>query len=185
MRLTAFIIVWLTAVLSGGCSSLVSGPIEENPGKRSLGAAIDDQIIETKAKVNIRAAHADLDRANFDAISYNGILLLVGQVPSEAVRTLAAQTAAKVKRVRRVHNELAVTGKTSFLVRANDGWISTKVRTRLALSDDLDSARIKVTTENGIVYLMGLVNAAEADAAAEVARQTNGVQRVVRVFEYF
>ena len=188
MRLSLLILV-LTSTLMTGCSSIISatsdGPIEENPGERTLGAAIDDQIIETKALVNIRAAHPQLDSANVDVVSYNGVVLLIGQVPSDSLRALAAQTAAKIKRVRRVHNELLVTGKTSMLVRSNDSWISTKVRSKLALSDKIDSGRILVVTENGIVYLMGIVNNAEADIATDIARQTNGVQRVVRVFEYY
>ncbi len=183
------LIIVLASTLVTGCSSIISatsdGPIEENPGERTLGAAIDDQIIETKALVNIRAAHPQLNSANVDVVSYNGVVLLIGQVPSDSLRALAAQTAAKIKRVRRVHNELLVTGKTSMLVRSNDSWISTKVRSKLALSDKIDSGRILVVTENGIVYLMGIVNNAEADIATDIARQTNGVQRVVRVFEYY
>ncbi len=174
--------------LISGCSSLISatsdGPIKDTPGKRTLGAAIDDQIIETKALVNIRAAHDDLKNARINAVSYNGILLLVGQVPTEATRKLAAETAAQIKRVRRVHNELVVTGKISFLAKSNDTWLSTKVKSKLALSDNIDSGRIQVVTENGIVYLLGIVSAQEADIATELVRQTNGVQRVVRVFEY-
>jgi len=188
VRQLIFILLFCASTLLTGCSSIISatsdGPIKEDPGERTLGAAIDDQIIETKALVNIRAAHKDLDSANVDAVSYNGVVLLIGQVPSDALRTLAAQTAAKIKRVRRVHNELVVVGKTSMLVRSNDGWISTKVRSKLAISDKIDSGRIQVVTENGVVYMMGIVTNAEADIATEIARQTNGVQRVVRVFEY-
>ncbi|WP_372780474.1 BON domain-containing protein [Litorivivens sp.] len=183
-----FVLIIVSLIGLSGCTAIVSatsdGPIKEDPGERTLGAAIDDQIIETKALVNIRAAHKDLDNANVDAVSYNGILLLVGQVPSENLRQLAAKTAANIKRVRRVHNELAVTGKTSLLVRSNDAWLSTKVRSKLAFSDKIESGRIKVVTENGVVYLMGIVNTQEADIAADLVRQTNGVQRVVRVFEY-
>ncbi|WP_372749257.1 BON domain-containing protein [Litorivivens sp.] len=185
---TLQILLISTLTLGSGCSSIISatsdGPIKEKPGERTLGAAIDDQIIETKALVNIRAAHPDLENARVDAVSYNGILLLVGQVPTEASRKLAAETAAHIKRVRRVHNELVVTGKISFLARSNDSWLSTKVKSKLALSDKIDSGRIQVVTENGVVYLLGIVSASEAEIATELVRQTNGVQRVVRVFEY-
>lgn len=188
MRYSIIVLITTMLSLGSGCSSIISatsdGPIEETPGKRTLGAAIDDQIIETKSRVNIRAAHKDLENARVDAVSYNGIVLLIGQVPTEAARKLAAETAAQIKRVRRVHNELVVTGKISFLARSNDAWLSTKVKSKLALSDDLDSGRIVVVTENGVVYLLGIVTAREADIATELVRQTNGVQRVVRVFEY-
>ena len=189
IKVRAFLVLVMISIIGlSGCTAIVSatsdGPIKEDPGERTLGAAIDDQIIETKALVNIRAANENLDNANIDAISYNGILLLVGQVPSDSLRQLAAKTAANIKRVRRVHNELVVTGKTSLLVRSNDAWLSTKVRSKLAFSDKIESGRIKVVTENGVVYLMGIVNSQEAEIAADLVRQTNGVQRVVRVFEY-
>ncbi len=186
-KLLAFSLIALLAALAG-CSSVIrattDGPLPEEPRERTLGAAIDDQIIETKTLVNIRAADPQLENAHINAISYNGVLLLVGQVPSEEMRQLAARTAANIKRVRRVHNELAVMGKTTMIVRSNDSWISTKVKSRLALDEQLDASHIKVVTENGVVYLMGIADQRDADRAAEIARTTNGVQKVVRVFEY-
>lgn len=187
-RILATVLLLLSVTLTA-CSSFISatsdGPIEDPPGERSLGAAIDDQIIETKALVNIRAAAQELENANINVVSYNGIVLLTGQVPSEQARQQAASTAANIKRVRRVHNELTVSGKTSMLVRSNDSWITTKVKSRLALEESIDSSNIKVVTENGVVFLMGIVNQQVADATAEIVRQTGGVQKVVRVFEYY
>ena len=86
--------------------------------------------------------------------------------------------------MRKVHNELTVAGKTSYLSRTNDSWLTTKVKSAMAAAESADSTRIKVVTENGVVYLMGLVTREEADAAADIARHIQGVQKIVKVFEY-
>ncbi|WP_372863515.1 BON domain-containing protein [Spongiibacter sp.] len=160
-------------------------PIEEDPGSRSLGSYIDDEIIETKATVNIRKTHPELDSAHITVTSHNGIVLLTGQVANLELREQAAEVANKLKKVRKVHNELSVGEPTSMLTRSNDGWLSTKVKSRLSLHEQLDASRIKVVTENGAVYLLGMVSKSESDIAARIASETKGVQKVVRVFEYY
>ena len=181
------LVIALALVLQS-CSSIISAtssePIKENPYKRSTGSRIDDEIIETKALVNIDKADAALAQAHINVTSYNGIVLLTGQVSNESLRQLAAQTTAKIKKVRRVHNELTIAGATSMVVRSNDAWITTKVKSKMLASSEVEGNRIKVVTENGVVYLMGLVTREEADRAAELSRKTGGVQKVVRVFEY-
>lgn len=178
----------LALTLLSGCSSIISATsddgIQEDRGERSLGAYIDDEIIETKALVNIDKAHPDLAQSHIIVVSYNGIALLAGQVPSEELRRLAAKTVANVKKVRRVHNELTLSGNTSMLARSNDGWITTKVKSKLLASGEIEGGRVKVVTENGVVYLMGILAREEADKATEIARKTGGVQKVVRIFEY-
>ena len=169
-----------------GCAQMISAgtsePIEET-GKRTMGSMVDDHIIETKAAVNIDKASPELARSHIVIVSYNGIVLLAGQVKTEDLRQLAAETVAKIAKVRLVHNEITVAGNTSLMVRSNDSWITTKIKSRL-LVDDKASGSIKVVTENSVVYLMGVVTRAEADQATEIARTTSGVQKVVRLFEY-
>lgn len=171
-----------------GCSHLVgavrSEPIKDTPAKRTFGRYIDDQIVETKALVNLRKADPQLKESHLVVVSYNGIVLLTGQVPSEALRKKAAETVARIATVRRVHNELQVMGKTTLLIRSNDNWITGKIATRLALTENSGSERIKVVTENSVVYLLGLVSREEAATAAKIASQAQGVQRVVQLFEY-
>ncbi len=180
----------LAIVLSlSGCTQILTAtsdsPIQEDPGSRSLGSYIDDEIIETKATVNIRKTRPEFESAHFTVTSHNGILLLTGQVANPALKEEAAQVANKLKKVRKVHNELSIGDTISMLARSNDSWLSTKVKSRLSLHEQLDASRIKVVTENGVVYLMGLVSKSESDIAAGVASETRGVQKVVRVFEYY
>lgn len=171
-----------------GCTGLISAtsdePITSDPGTRTMGSMIDDELIETKTIVNIRKADPGLEHAHLVAVSYNGVLLLAGQVPSPELRMLAAQTASMVQNVRRVHNELTVGPPTGFAVRSSDSLLTSKVKSKLLASQDVPGSRIKVVTENGAVYLLGMVTRAQADAAAEIARNTGGVQKVVRIFEY-
>jgi osmotically-inducible protein OsmY len=159
-------------------------PIQPDPLDTSLGEDIDDFQIEVAVGVNIKKAHPLLDRSHVNVHSYNGVVLLTGEVPSEEMRNLAGDTARSFRGVRQVHNELQTMGVTSFLSRTNDGWLSTKVRSKLLADENIDSGKIKVVTENSVVYLMGIVTPALADRAAGVARTTTGIRKVVKVFEY-
>jgi len=172
----------------GACTSMISAakkePIQEPPTRRTLGSMVEDQAIETKAGVNLRKVDPELAESRITVVSYNGIVLLVGQVPSARVKTLAERTVAELREVRRVHNALEVSGKPTLVVRSSDTWITTKVKSRLLADSEVMGGRIKVVTDSGTVYLMGLILRADSERAANIARRTNGVQRVVKVFEY-
>jgi osmotically-inducible protein OsmY len=172
----------LLALLQG-CAS-VTGPVSEDYGKRTLGTVWDDQMIESRGSANIRAANAELGEAHLSVTSFNGMVLLTGQVPSEAVKQAAGAAVKDLRKVRTVHNELEIAGPTSMMARTNDAWLTTKVKTALFAGEDTETGRVKVVTENGIVYLMGLLSRTEADAAVETTRQVFGVQKIVKVFEY-
>ncbi|MFK7731737.1 MAG: BON domain-containing protein [Pseudomonadales bacterium] len=180
-------IIFLTLIFSA-CSSLISatrsGPIQEDYGKRSFGSFIDDGLIETKTRVNLKKANEQLKQAHVGVTSYNGVVLLAGQVPSAELRDLAGNVAGKVRNVKRVHNELEVAGPISLPARSNDSWLTTKVKSKLIASSAVKGRRIKVVTENGVVHLMGLVTRNEADKVVNVVKGTFGVQKIVRIFEY-
>jgi osmotically-inducible protein OsmY len=176
------------AALLSGCTAILSEtndkPIETDPGSRTFGAVIDDQSIETTATVNIRKTDPGLQHANIVVTSYNGVVLLSGQAPNEELRALAAETAARVKNVRRVHNELVVGENTGFAARSADAVITSKIKSKLLAAKGIKDSRVKVVTEHGAVFLMGLVTQAEGDIATQAAQETGGVQKVVRIFEY-
>ena len=142
---------------------------------------MDDGRNETLASRKITSAHPGLKEARIRVTSFNGILLITGQVPSPDLLALATQAARSLRNVRQVHNELTVAGPTSFMARTNDKFLSTKIR--LSLSSGKVAGKVKIITENGVVYLMGLVTGDEAEAVVEVARNTHGVQKVIKVFE--
>ncbi|PKO58571.1 MAG: transporter, partial [Betaproteobacteria bacterium HGW-Betaproteobacteria-17] len=115
--------------------------------------------------------------------SFNRQVLLTGQVPDQATRARATEIAKGVPDVRTVFNELSVSGVTSFTARANDTTITGNVKARLLRNEQLPGTKIKVVTESGVVYLMGLVTKSEADIATGIARTSSGVTKVVTLFE--
>ena len=177
----------LLALTLGGCGSIMSsagaGPIEENPGERTLGQQMTDEGIETKAKVNITAASEGYNEAHLSVVSYNGFVLLVGQVPSGELKSLATDVVRKIEDVRRIYNELEIGKATGAGTRTNDTWITTQVKSKLLTSSDTPGRRVKVVTENSVVYLMGLLTEAEADRVALEAAEVSGAERVVQLFE--
>lgn len=157
----------------------------EDPTERTAGAIVEDQSIETKVLVNLKKLEPELKKANIDVVSHNGVVLLVGQVASETLKARAtAITSDSSTKIKRIHNELEVAGKTSLLSRSNDSWVATKVRTLMLANNSVPSGQIRVITENGAVFLMGLVSQADAQQATDLARNVSGVTRVVKVFEY-
>ncbi|MBY4676612.1 BON domain-containing protein [Marinobacterium arenosum] len=181
----AAIILGTTLLLSGCASMLSDGqPVQQSPGHRTLGSYVDDELIETKALINLSAGSEELKAANVSVVSYNGIVLLTGQVPSEYTKQEAEQIVSEVRKVRRIHNELTISGTSSALARTNDTWLTTKVKTQLLANEAIDGGRIKVVTDGGTVYLMGLVSHAEADTAVQIVRGISGVQKIIKIFEY-
>ena len=144
---------------------------------------LNDQKIERLVKERI-AADEKLAASRVKAVSYDGVVLLVGQVPAAALRDKAEQAIRDMPEVRRIHNELQVSGATSLMARANDDWLTTKVVSRFVASDQVNASRVKVVAEDGVVYLVGILPEAEARQAAEVARTVFGVNKVVKVFDY-
>ena len=150
--------------------------------RRSSGTYVEDEGIEWKANKWISDRLGD--KVHLNATSFNRKLLLTGEAFNEESREEAGRIAASVDNVREVINELRVAPTSSFGARSNDGYISSKVKARFVDQKEFHVQQVKVTTEAGTVYLMGLVSRREGDAATEVARTTRGVQKVVRVFEY-
>lgn len=169
------------------CGSLLSsmqvGSIDDPPNERTLGQIIEDDNIETKAEVNIHASNDAYDTAHLVLVSYNGYVLLAGQVANEALKSKATVVVRKVQNVRRIYNELEIGPPSSGLIRTQDSWITSKIKSVLLTSGDIQSTSVKVVTENGVVYLMGLVTQKEAELVSEKARRVSGVTRVVRLFE--
>jgi osmotically-inducible protein OsmY len=150
--------------------------------RRSAGTQIDDESIE------VRASNRVSDRfggtVHINVTSYNRVALITGEVPDERARGETEKIVRAVPTVREVTNDLQISGISSLASRGNDSYLTLKVRGRLLDAKALSQVHIKVVTESGVVYLMGLVTQTEADEAVELARNTGGVRKVVKVFEY-
>ena len=150
--------------------------------RRTIGAQTEDTGIEVKAAAQLRQQLSDA--GGISVTSFNRKVLLTGQVPDERSRTEAGAVVGKLDNVLSVHNELQVAGRASMTSEAADTSITARVKAMLIEARDLQANTIKVVTEAGVVYLMGVVTRAEGDRAAQVASRVAGVQRVVTVFEY-
>ena len=152
--------------------------------RRTVGSVLDDQSIELKA-ANAIASRKDMDKASrISATSVNGKVLLVGQTPYSQYSRDAEKLVAKISGVRQVYNELRIRKPIGFGDQSNDSWITSKIKSNMLTTEGIDSTHFKVVTENGEVFLMGLVTRSEADKAVDLARHVAGVKKVIKVFEY-
>jgi osmotically-inducible protein OsmY len=150
--------------------------------RRTSGIFIEDQSIELKAQSRI--SDKLKDQVHINVASFNLALLLTGEAPNAALRAEAETIAQAVPSVRQVFNEVAIGPLSSFGNRSNDSYLTTKVKARMVDANKFNIVHVKVVTEAGVVYLMGIVTRKEAEDATEIARTTSGVTKVVRLFEY-
>ena len=186
MRMFVALLLASTMLASSGCGSLLSsmrmGTIEDQPDERTMAQVLEDNNIETKITVNLPAENEAFKKSHLTIVSYNGYVLLAGQVNDDILKETATSVTRKVKGVRRIYNELEIGAPTTALTRSRDALITTKVKASLLSDDDIKS-QIKVVTENGVVYLLGMVTPQEAEQAYRLSVSVSGVKRVVRLFE--
>ena len=149
--------------------------------RRSTGVQTDDEGIEWKAAQSVPERYAAASHLNFT--SFNQRLLITGEVPSEEAKAAIGEQAARVPGVKEVINDSVVGPASSLSVRSNDSYITSKVKARLVDEKNLSASHVKVVTESGVTYLMGIVTDREAKVAVTIARTTEGVRKVVNVME--
>ena len=171
------------ALFITGCANN-SASNQSNYAQRSDDVEAIDTTIEREVDDALKRADARLGDARIRAHSYNGVVLLVGQVPSEELRDMAGEVTSNLRGVTDIHNELTIAARLPASQRLTDTWLTTNVISHLATNDHIDSSKLKVTTENASVYLMGSVTREEADRIVNAASAVGGVQRIVKVFDY-
>ena len=185
MRLMMVMLLVAAATLLQGCFPLAAVGVGATAvvltDRRSPGFYIEDESIEWKIRVQVIEGFKD---AHINATSYNLAVLLTGQVPTEDAKKAIEVAARSNPGVKNVTNEITVGGNSSLASRSSDSLVTTSVKARLINNGKVSPSHVKVVTESGVVYLMGIVTREEADAAAEIARTTSGVTRVVKVFDY-
>ena len=188
IRISALALLGATTfalLTQSGCAALVVGGAVGTAmvasDRRSTGTQIEDESIELKAVTRIRETVGE--RGHVNVVSYNRMVLLTGEVASEADRSAIEQTITRIENVRSTVNELAVSGSSSLTARSNDAILTSKVKASYVDAKDLQVNTLKVVTERATVYLLGRVSEREATRAADIARGVSGVQKVVKVFE--
>ena len=187
-RVLAITLGFTSLLTLPGCATVLfagtaSGVMMAND-KRSAGTIVDDNTIELKLGNKIAADKALAEKVHVNATCYNKTLLITGEVPSEEIRDQIVALAGSIDGVKQLYNSLDISIPTEYKSRNFDTWVTTKAKSKMVSRKELEAIHVKVTTENAVVYLMGLVNHAEADAAAQTASEIEGVKRVVKVFEY-
>lgn len=175
-----------------GCTTIGVGAAELtgvsliNDRRTTQAMAIDEKI-EDQAAISLNLNSAIEENCHFNVTSFNQIVLITGEAPTQELLSQITEVVRSLSDVRMVQNHMLVAYPSSFSSRANDFMITTSVKTAFTADNRLpgfDATRIKVVTENGRVFLMGLVYPNEGNAAGEIARRQSGVREVIKVFEY-
>lgn len=151
--------------------------------RRTAGTIIDDQAIELKALHSLTRNPDLWKKSHISVVSYNNDVLVVGQTPSQEMKQQAEEAIKTIPRVRRIYNELSLSEPVSLKTRSKDSWITTQVKAKMVGTREINPARVKVVTEDGVVYLLGITNPTEQSSATESARSISGVNKVVQIFD--
>ena len=167
-------------VVAGGAAVGAIAASDERPAQ----VLMDDKVIEMSATDKIYSDRELQTQVHINVNSYNYVVLLTGEALSQDLKNKAVEIVRHLKKVRRVHDEIRVADLTSFESRAKDSWISSTIKTNMFGTKYFDATKVEVITENRSVYLMGFVTEEQGTQAAEIARQVEGVVKVVKLFEY-
>jgi osmotically-inducible protein OsmY len=177
------IIVMISSLISGCMGMAVSGA-QAVYNRNALQNTFNDHYIDMQVNQAIFWGCKDFKESNIAFNTFNTEVLLTGQAPSKRLKEKLTQIASKINGVSEVHNFTEISTPSSALVRVSDGWITAKIKTQLIADNAINPDKIKIVTENGSVYLMGIVLPETAEEAIDIARATSGVQNVVSLFSF-
>jgi osmotically-inducible protein OsmY len=176
----------LTPLLKGCVVAAVgaaTGGVAVAVDRRTTGTILDDKAVEIKATHQLSQNKELWKKSHINVICYNNAILLVGQVPSERDRQYVEALMKDMPHIKKIYNELTIANPIPFSTRSQDTLITTQIKGKMVVSKEVKTSQIKVVTENGVVYLMGLTTPEEQIAATEIAREIKGVEKVVQIFE--
>lgn len=186
MRKLSLLVLALGTLSLQGCFPVVATGVGTGvlmaEDRRTSGTYVEDQGIEFKAANRIDEKFKD--KTHINITSYNRNVLLTGEAPTDEIKNEIGNIVKAVTNVHNVVNEITVAAPTSLMSRSNDSYITSKIKTFFVDTNKFQANHVKVVTENGVVYLLGLVKHKEGDDAVEIASTTSGVTKVVKMFEY-
>lgn len=185
-------LVTITPLFLSGCSTVATGTAEATGlslwhDRRTSKALAIDESIEIKAAIELNSHDDTRSKCHFNITAYNGIVLVSGEAPTQRLKEKIITMVRAISGVKLVHSQLTIASPSSFSTRSYDSLITSKIKLALSGVKDIpgfDATRIKVVTESGIVFLLGLVHENEGHVTTEIARREEGVKRVVQIFEY-
>lgn len=188
MRNLTLLILTGTTLFLTGCAAVVVGTAATSAvvahDRRTTGTFIEDKSIQIKAIQCVQRIAKDDPNVNVSVVSYNNRVLLVGQAPTRQIKADIDAEIRNIEKVKQVHNEIQLKAPTNLKERSIDSWITTRIKSEMAVTKDFNFTRVKVVTEDGIVYLMGIIKPQEEAIAVDIARHVKGVNKVVKIFEY-
>jgi len=188
MRIFYFFILMGVLVSLYGCAAMVVGGAATGASvahdRRTTGTFIEDEAIELKSLKAFLEDEELNDQTHLNVTSFNTVVLITGEAPTDELRQRAVRIVKNIDKVSHVHDEIRIAGPSSLMSRSSDTVITTKVKARLIAEKNLNGLHVKVVTENGVVYLMGLVTREDAARATDIARRIGGVEKVVKLFQY-
>lgn len=152
--------------------------------RQTIKESLNDQLATMQSYRKLYLDSSEFKNSNVSVATFNHIMLLAGQAESEGQKDRIEDLVRKTSGITEIHNLITISPPSPPLTRVSDAWITTKIRAKLIAANDVDPSQIKVITEDGTVYLMGIVRPEQADIAIDIARTTDGVQNVVKVFQY-
>lgn len=176
-------VVSLTLLLAA-CANVAMTSASAVYNRHGIEKNVHDQYMTMEAFKSIKMKSDDFKNANVVIATFHDEMLLTGQVPEAWQKEKAEEIVKKLSGVRVVYNQLQIGSPSSTLTRLSDTWITTKIKAKMFASNEIESSDVKVVTENGVVYLMGTLQPQEADTVVNIARTTEGVESVVKIFSY-
>ncbi len=173
--------------LEGCAAAAVSGAatgVTMASDRRTAGTIVDDKSIEIKAVQAMSKNPILWKTSHLSVTSYNNALLITGQTLNEDLKQQAEAILLGIPKVTKIYNELAVKPPISFAKRSKDSWITTQIKAKMLGTKSFNPLRVKVITEDSIVYLLGLTTPEEEMIATDIARAIAGVEKVVQIFEH-
>lgn len=189
MRLLPIFAIMFSTVLLQGCigaavvgTAAVATKSATDP--RSVGQQVDDGTLEARVSGQLNKNKDITNNSRIIATAYKGNVLLTGQSPDMSLADKAKQIASNVDGTEKVYNEVRQGQPVDLGTASKDTWLTTKVKSKILASDEVKSGSVKVITENGELFLLGVLTQQEGAAAAKIASETDGVRRVTTAFTY-
>jgi len=176
-------VLFMLCSCAGIQSTDANAPITADPEGRTMGEVIDDKNLRSRLLFNLDALDSRFKNANVDIHVSTGIVLILGQVPTQELVDLATTLLKDDTQVKAIHNHLSIEENISSGMKANDKWLGVKTRSRMFTTDYFPSSKIEIVVQQGVVYLMGRVSKATARQAVQITSEVNGVQKVVMVLQ--
>ncbi|WP_100656657.1 BON domain-containing protein [Alteromonas flava] len=182
------VVLALTLLTQSGCTILAVGAagtvaaVSAND-RRTVGTQLDDTTIQGRVAFQLAQVEALREQANIQVNVYNSVVLLTGQAPTEALRQMAIDATQKVENISKIHNQIRVGQPIGATTQANDIWLANKIRAKFITDERVPTLNVSVIAENGEIFLMGRLSTLEANAAVDIARNVDGVNKVIRAFD--